>query len=148
MRIKRMLKISNSKGLACCLGLALFICIVPFVRADDRSAPAPYKAGYLRFTGPAADVYNKAVRLYEKGKWDQAREFFHQYLAEYSDSSLYVTSLYYLGYCYEQLGNTQEAVSIYHKVMDEAKGGDAFWGEMAENRTKEQESTLKAHTPD
>ncbi len=98
------------------------------VRADERSAPA-------------ADVYNKAVRLYEKGRWDQAKEFFHQYLAEYSDSPLYVTCLYYLGYCYQQLGDTREAISIYHKVMDEAQGGDAFWGEMAETRTKELEDT-------
>ena len=134
-----MLKINNSKGPALFLWLALFVCMTPLVRADERSAPAPYKAGSLRSTGPTADVYNKAVRLYEKGRWDQARELFHQYLAEYSDSPLYVTSLYYLGYCYEQLGDTQEAVSIYHKVMDEAQGGDAFWGEMAENRTKELE---------
>ena len=123
-------KISNSKGPVLFLGLALFIFIAVVVRANERSAPA-------------ADVYNKAVRLYEKGRWGQAKEFFHQYLAEYSDSPLYVTSLYYLGYCYEQLGDTQKAVSIYHKVMDEAKGGDAFWGEMAENRTKELESPLE-----
>ncbi len=119
-------KPNDLKGPVLFLGLALFICMTPLVRADERSAPA-------------ADVYNKAVRLYEKGKWDQAKEFFHQYLAEYSDSPLYVTCLYYLGYCYQQLGDTQEAISIYHKVMDEAQGGDAFWGEMAETRTKELE---------
>ena len=116
-------------------GLVLFILMAAVVRADERSAPA-------------ADVYNKAVRLYEKGRWDQAKELFHQYLAEYSDSPLYVTSLYYLGYCYEQLGNMREAISIYHKVMDEAQGEDAFWGEMAETRTKELEDALKAHAPD
>ncbi|HLD88129.1 MAG TPA: hypothetical protein VI955_02260, partial [Candidatus Omnitrophota bacterium] len=44
---------------------------------------------------------------------------------------------------YEQLGDAKKAVSIYHKVMDEAKGGDAFWGEMAETRTKELEDALK-----
>jgi outer membrane protein assembly factor BamD (BamD/ComL family) len=128
-------KPSDLKGLVLFLGLALFILIAAVVRADERSAPA-------------ADMYNKAVRLYEKGKWDQAREFFHQYLAEYSDSPLYVTCLYYLGYCYQRLGDAQEAISIYHKVMDEAQGGDAFWGEMAETRTKELESTLKAHAPE
>ena len=128
-------KPSDLKGPALFLGLALFIFMAVVVRADERSAPA-------------TDVYNKAVRLYEKGRWGQAKEFFHRYLAEYSNSPLYVTSLYYLAYCYEQLGDTKKAVSIYHKVMDEAKGGDAFWGEMAENRTKELEGALKAHTPD
>ena len=114
------------KGPVLSLGMALFIFMAAVVRADDRSAPA-------------TDAYHKAARLYEKGRWGQAKELFHQYLAEYSDSALYVTSLYYLGYCYQQLGNTREAISIYHKVMDEARGEDAFWGEMAETRTKELE---------
>ena len=112
------------KRLALC-GLAFFYFLsVPVIRADERSAPA-------------ADIYNKAVRLYEKERWDAAKELFHQYLAEYSDSPLYITCLYYLGYCYQQLGNVPEAVSIYHKVMAEAHGGDAFWGEMAEKRIME-----------
>ena len=86
---------------------------------------------------PSADIYNKAVRLYEKGKWDAAKEYFHQYLAEYSDTPLYVTCLYYLAYCYQQLNNAQEAMSLYHKVIDEARDEDAFWGEMAEKRIQE-----------
>ena len=115
------------------LRLALFFIIaIGPAQADDRSAPA-------------ADVYNRAVRLYAKGKWDQAKEYFHRYLAEYSDSPLYVTCLYYLGYCYQRLGNVPEAVSIYHKVIDEAHGGDAFWGEMAEHRIMEMGS--KKGTP-
>ena len=103
---------------------SFFILISPIIHADERSAPA-------------ADVYNKAVRFYEKGKWDAAKEFFHQYLAEYSDSPLYITCLYYLGFCYQKLDNIPEAVSIYHKVMEEARGGDAFWAEMAEHRVME-----------
>ena len=90
-----------------------------------------------RASAPATDVYNKAVRLYEKEKWSQAKELFHEYLAEYSDSPLYITCLYYLGFCYQRLNNPRESMSIYHKVMDEAKDGDAFWGEMAEKRIEE-----------
>ena len=117
-------------------GLVLFFVFgFGIVRADERSAPA-------------ADVYNRAVRLYEKGSWDQAKEYFHQYLAEYSDTPLYVTCLYYLGYCYQQLGNVPEAASIYHKVIDEAHAEDAFWGEMAEHRIMEMDKALKHHTPD
>ena len=104
--------------------VSFFVFGFGIAQADERSAPA-------------TDVYNRAVRLYEKGNWDQSKEYFHQYLAEYSDTPLYITCLYYLGYCYQQLGNVPEAVSIYHKVIDEAHGGDAFWGEMAEHRIME-----------
>ena len=117
-----MLMTDKMKGPALA-GLAFFI-LLSAAFADGRSAPA-------------ADVYNKAVQFYEKARWDQAKEYFHQYLAEYSDTPLYVTCLYYLGYCYQQLGNMPEAASIYHKVIDEARGGDGFWGEMAEHRLQE-----------
>ncbi len=106
------------------LGLASFFMLTAVAIADQRSAPA-------------ADIYNKAVRHYEKGRWDAAKELFHQYLAEYSDSPLYITCLYYLGYCYQQMGNIPEAASIYHKVIDEAHEGDSFWAEMAEHRVQE-----------
>ena len=117
----------NSKRLA--LGLASFFIFYAGIFpafADDEKASAP-----------ASDIYNKAVRCYEKGKWGAAKEYLHEYLAEYSDSPLYITCLYYLGYCYQQLKDIPEAISIYHKVADEARGGDAFWAEKAENRIEE-----------
>ncbi len=88
-------------------------------------------------SSPSADLYNKAVLLYQKKHWGQAKELLHQYLAEYSDSPLYITCLYYLGYCYQMLGDTQEALSIYHKVFNEAKGEDEFWGTMSQHRIQE-----------
>ena len=86
---------------------------------------------------PAMDTYNKAVRLYENKHWDAAKEYFHEYLAEYSDTPLYVTCLYYLAYCYQQLGNNQQANLLYHRVIDRAQGGDSFWGDMAQKRIEE-----------
>src|SRR5476651_1038485 len=86
---------------------------------------------------PAIDTYNKAVRLYEAKNWDAAKDLFHQYLAEYSDTPLYVTCLYYLAYCYQQLGDRDQAVLLYHKVIDQAKGPDAFWADMAQKRIEE-----------
>jgi len=88
-------------------------------------------------TAPAMDTYNKAVRLYEVKNWDAAKDCFHQYLAEYSDTPLYVTCLYYLAYCYQQLGDKTEAILLYHKVIDQAQGGDAFWADMAQKRIEE-----------
>ena len=92
---------------------------------------------YDNTSAPAIDTYNRAVRLYESKNWDAAREYFHQYLAEYSDTPLYVTCLYYLAFCYHQLGDKKEAILLYHKVIDQAKGGDAFWADMAQKRLEE-----------
>lgn len=91
---------------------------------------------------PAMDTYNKAVELYQAKNWDAAKDQFHQYLAEYSDTPLYVTCLYYLAYCYQQLGNKNQAVLLYHKVIDLAHGGDAFWADMAQKRIEEALSSL------
>jgi len=88
-------------------------------------------------SAPAIDTYNKAVRLYESKHWDAAKEYFHEYLAEYSDTPLYVTCLYYLAYCYEELGDKNQAILLYHKVIDQAQGGDAFWADMAQKRIDE-----------
>ena len=88
-------------------------------------------------SAPAIDTYNKAVQLYEARHWDAAKEYFHQYLAEYSDTPLYVTCLYYLAYCYQQLGDKTQAILLYHKVIDQAQGGDAFWADMAQKRIED-----------
>ena len=88
-------------------------------------------------SAPALDTYNKAVRLYQAKHWDSAKDYFHQYLAEYSDTPLYVTCLYYLAYCYQHLGNKDQAILLYHKVIDQAQGGDAFWADMAQKRIQE-----------
>jgi len=48
-----------------------------------------------------------------------------------------VTCLYYLAYCYQQLGDKNQAILLYHKVIDQAQGGDAFWADMAQKRIEE-----------
>jgi len=106
--------------MACC-----WLLFLSNVWADDSSPP------------PAIDTYNKAVQLYEAKHWDAAKEYFHQYLAEYSDTPLYVTCLYYLAYCYQQLGDRTQAILLYHKVIDQAQGGDAFWADMAQKRIED-----------
>ena len=94
-------------------------------------------AGDEKSTAPAAEIYNKAVHLYQTHHWDAAKEYFHQYLAEYSETPLYTTCLYYLAYCYQQLKDTEEAILIYNKVIDHAQGEEAFWGQMAQKRIEE-----------
>jgi outer membrane protein assembly factor BamD (BamD/ComL family) len=105
--------------------------------AEVGITPLAYAQGYEKASAPAADIYNKALRLYEAHRWDAAKEYLHRYLAEYSETPLYITCLYYLGYCYQQLKDTEEAILIYHKVIDQAKGEEAFWAEMAQARILE-----------
>jgi outer membrane protein assembly factor BamD (BamD/ComL family) len=111
------------RPVAISLFFVLLLCLKAY--SDDASS------------APATHTYNKAVRLYEAKRWEEAEEYFHQYLAEYSDTPLYVTCLYYLAYCYQQSGDKEQAVLLYHKVIDQAKGGDAFWADMAQKRIEE-----------
>lgn len=107
------------------IGFVFILCLGAMAYADDDSS------------APAMDTYNKAVKLYQAQHWDAAKEYFHEYLAEYSDTPLYVTCLYYLAYCYQQLGRREQAILLYNKVIDQAKGPDAFWADMAQKRLDE-----------
>jgi len=107
------------------VAVSFWLLFCPNIRPDEVSST------------PAIDTYNKALRLYEAKHWDAAKEYFHQYLAEYSDTPLYVTCLYYLAYCYQQLGDNKQAVLLYHKVIDQAQGGDAFWAQVAQKHIEE-----------
>ncbi len=85
--------------------------------------------------GSASALYNRGVNLFNKGRYSQAKEIFHEYIASYEDSHLYPVSLYYLGYCYQKLNDGQQAASIYHKVIDQTS--DEFWAQMAKKRLAE-----------
>jgi len=105
----------------------LFI-IVAVALAGCASSPDVYH-------GSASALYNKGVGLVNKGRYSQARDVFHEYIASYEETHLYPVSLYYLGYCYQKLDDPQQAVSIYHKVIDISN--DEFWTQMAKKRIQE-----------
>jgi len=83
----------------------------------------------------ASALYNEGVSLVNKGRYKQAKEIFHEYIAEYEDTHLYPVSLYYLGFCYQKLNDANQAVSIYHKVIDQSN--DEFWTQMAKKRIQD-----------
>ncbi len=87
--------------------------------------------------GSASSLYNHGVGLVNKGRYDQAKEVFHEYIAAYGDTHLYPVSLYYLGYCYQKLNDPKQAYLIYHKVIDQSS--DEFWTQMAKKRLQELE---------
>jgi TolA-binding protein len=85
--------------------------------------------------GSASALYDRGVGLVNKGHYNQAKEVFHEYIAQYGDTHLYPVSLYYLGYCYQKLNDDNQALSIYHKVVDVST--DEFWTQMAKKRMQE-----------
>jgi TolA-binding protein len=107
--------------------------ILSFI-AGCASAPGIHESS-------ASALYNQGVTLVNKGRYSQASEVFHEYIASYEDTHLYPVSLYYLGYCYQKLNEPQQAVSIYHKVID--LSSDEFWVQMAKKRIQE----IEGQTP-
>ena len=83
----------------------------------------------------ASLLYDQGLRYFNKGNYEKAREIFHDYISDHSDTHLYPISLYYLGYCYQKLGESKQALLIYHKVIDESD--DDFWDKMAQTRIRE-----------
>jgi outer membrane protein assembly factor BamD (BamD/ComL family) len=92
-----------------------------------------------RYSGESASsLYHKGLQLFNKGRYEDAKEVFHAYISDYAGTELYPVSLYYLGFCYQKLNDVPQAVSIYHKVIDENEGD--FWAQMARTRVQELES--------
>ena len=86
-------------------------------------------------TGSASQLYYKGLRLFNKGRYADAKEIFHEYISDNAGTHLYPVSMYYLGYCYQKLDDRAQARLIYHKVIDENEGD--FWAQMAKTRLEE-----------
>ncbi|MBF0594790.1 MAG: tetratricopeptide repeat protein [Candidatus Omnitrophica bacterium] len=95
----------------------------------DEAAPPP------RFKTPT-EHYNKALDYYQKGRYTQAKELFHEYVAQYPDSAILRIALYYLAHCYQIQGDEKEALVIYNRIIA-AYGSDDFWSEQAFKRIKQ-----------
>ena len=83
-------------------------------------------------------LYDKAQKLYQSEKYEEAKEYFHQFLSENPDEPLKTIAMYSLGYCYQMTGDIKEAKSLYHRVVTLGTG-DSFWIEVARKRVEEME---------
>lgn len=81
-------------------------------------------------------LYNRAFEKYQAGKYAEAKDLFHQYIGQYPDTLLVKMSLYYLGHCYQMLGDTKEANVFYSRLID-TYGDDDFWGAQAMKRIRQ-----------
>lgn len=81
----------------------------------------------------ATDLYNKAQKFYEDGKYPSAKEAFHEYINNYPETELYKVALYYLGHTHQMLKEKAEAHRLYTRVVEEFPASD-FWVERAKRR--------------
>lgn len=93
-----------------------------------EEAPARYKT-------PSA-LYDQALAYYQSGKYARARDLFHEYVGQYPDSRILRIAIYYLGHCYQMLGDDKEALALYNRVVT-TYGDEDFWGGQAMARIKQ-----------
>ncbi len=89
---------------------------------------------------PLAEVnktYFKALHFYEHKNWRAAKESFQDFLSISDHNLLFIPSMYYLAYCYQQMHEDQKSLTLYQKVVTQASAEDAFWSQMAQKRMEE-----------
>jgi tol-pal system protein YbgF len=87
----------------------------PAVTDASGAAPVGGAGGSL----PSADVlYTSALRDFNSGKYDLARQQFQDYLKHYSATDLASNAQFYLGEIHYRQKQYREAVAEYDKVLD------------------------------
>lgn len=96
--------------------------------AAQDEAVVPYKT--------PSELYDRALKYYQSGQYAKARDLFHEYIGRYADSRILRIAVYYLGHCYQMLGEDKEALALYNRVVT-TYGDEDFWGEQAMARIKQ-----------
>jgi TolA-binding protein len=96
---------------------------------------AQEEARATRYKTPS-ELYDKALGYYQSGKYVPARDLFHEYIGQYPESRIFRIALYYLGHCYQMLGEDKEALALYDRVVT-TWGDEDFWGQQALARIKQ-----------
>jgi outer membrane protein assembly factor BamD (BamD/ComL family) len=90
---------------------------------------------YAQDESELMDTYDRAQRLYERGRYDDAEGYFLQVVLNYSESSLVEVAMYYLGRCYQKKGEYEKAISTYQDFIN--KYPDSTWTESAKKEIEE-----------
>lgn len=85
-------------------------------------------------TKPSFDFgpYSEAERLYEKGKYKEAARKYEEYIQENPKGNMAAISAYYMGKCYEALGEPEKAKALYEGIV--RKHGDLIWADFSRTR--------------
>ena len=88
-------------------------------------------------------AYSEAERFYEKEEYAKAITKYQEYLRENRQGNMAVIAQYYMAKSHEALGQTDEARSLYEKIMKEHPA--LIWAEFSKSRLKEIDSRAAAH---
>jgi TolA-binding protein len=97
--------------------------------------PAVQDEETVRYKSPS-ELYDKALGYYQAGQYARARDLFHEYVGQYPESKILRIAIYYLGHCYQMLGQDKEALAFYNRVVT-TYGDEDFWGAQAMMRIKQ-----------
>jgi TolA-binding protein len=97
--------------------------------------PAAPDEETVHYKSPS-ELYDKALGYYQSGQYARARDLFHEYVGQYPESKVLRIAIYYLGHCYQMLGEDKEAMALYNRVVT-TYGDEDFWGAQAMARIKQ-----------
>jgi tol-pal system protein YbgF len=88
--------------------------------APPPSAPiaAPTKES------PEDSLYDKGLKLFQKGQYTPARKDFQSFLLESPNSSLADNAQYWIGECYFEENRYREAIDAYQRLLDRYPQGN------------------------
>lgn len=100
-------------------------------------------SGYRLFEPKSKVIktYNEAKRLYDQKRYDDAREYFQQFITNHPESPLVEASMYFLGDCYKQKEEFQKAMATYQNLINKYRSG--FWADLAKEEIKQIKSIKK-----
>jgi TolA-binding protein len=117
------------------INTACFLIFMAISFSSCAFLPAAQEEESVRYKSPS-ELYDKALGLYQSGKYAKARNLFHEYVGQYPDSKILRIAIYYLGHCYQMLGEDQEALALYNRIIA-TYGDEDFWGAQAMARIQQ-----------
>ncbi|NPA58635.1 MAG: tetratricopeptide repeat protein [Aquificae bacterium] len=70
------------------------------------------------------ELYRYGLDAYYKGKIEQAREIFKEFISKYKDSELYDNALFWIGQTYYTEGNYEKAVQVFDRLIQGCQSGE------------------------
>ncbi len=64
------------------------------------------------------ELYDQALELFKKGRYQQAKEAFQRYLEQYPQGKRVANAIFWIGECEYQLKRFEEAILEYQKVIE------------------------------
>ncbi len=71
----------------------------------------------VRNTKDSEKLYNLAISLYKKGKYEEAVLKFKEFLKKYPETDLSDNAYFWIGECYMELGEYEKAILSYHELI-------------------------------